>query len=111
MGEFTGRDQHTEKAEQDRNVSKFGSGSEEGYQTDVEGIKADDVVKYGKEEYPLFKVTPEEFFNNQKADRRKMRFKNGSKVGEYMRKTRNGARPFYIKTQTKSGDEYVRKIR
>lgn len=113
MGEFTGSgDSHIKSASDDQNKAKFGSGeNEEGYPTDVEGVKADDVIKQGTEEYPVFKVSSQEFFSNQKADRKKIRFNKDSKAGEYMRKTRNGARPFYLKTQSADGTEYVRKIR
>jgi len=112
MGELTGnKDGHQENIAKDYNTSKFGAGSEEGYATDVEGVTADDVVKNGKEEYPLFKVSSKEFFDNQKSDRKKIRFANNSKVGEYMRKTKNSHRPFYIKTTAPDGHTYTRKIR
>ena len=112
-GAFTGDgDQHVKNAHDDENM-KSGTGveREDGYPTDVEGVTADDVVKYGKEEFPAFNVTPEEFFSNQQADRKRMRFKNGSKAAQYMRKTRNQGRPFYIKTKTRDGKSYTRKIR
>lgn len=113
MGVFTdGGDEHVKNAMDDHNsIAGTGKESDEGYPTDVEGVNADDIVKYGKEEYPAFEVSPQEFFSNQKADRKKLRFKNGSKAGEYMRKTRNGARPFYIKTTAADGTKYTRKIR
>jgi len=114
MGEFTGTgDQHWNNAQNDNNLAKSGTGEtkEDGYETDVPGIKADDQVQKGTEIFPAFKVDPDEFFSNQKADRKKIRFKNGSKVGEYMRKTRNSGRPFYIKTTTKDGTTYSRKLR
>lgn len=112
-GEFMGNgDEHLNTAQGDENM-KAGTGveKEEGYPTDVEGINADDVVKYGKEEFPAFNVTPEEFFSNQKADRKRIRFKKDSKAAQYMRKTRNGARPFYLKTTASDGKTYTRKIR
>lgn len=112
MGEFTGTgDQHLKTAQSDTNMKSGTEEKPDGYPTDVEGVNADDVVKYGKEEYPAFNVTPQEFFSNQRADRKKLRFKNGSKAGEYMRKTRNGHRPFYIKTTAADGKQYTRKIR
>lgn len=113
-GEFTGNgDQHYNAAQNDFNASKVGTGQEreEGYPTDVEGVAADDIVKNGKDEYPAFEVTPNEFFQNQRAERQRLRFKNGSKVGQYMRNTKNTGRPFYIKTTTKDGRKYTRKIR
>ena len=111
-GAFTGDgDQHVKNAQGDENMK---SGTEErpdGYPTDVEGVTADDVIKYGKEEFPAFNVTPDEFFSNQQSDRKRMRFKNNSKAAQYMRKTRNQGRPFYIKTKTRDGKIYPRKIR
>lgn len=112
MGELTGNgDNHLRNAQNDQNMKSGTEEKPDGYPTDVDGVQADDVVKYGKEEFPAFNVTPQEFFSNQQADRKKIRFKNGSKVGEYMRKTRNAHRPFYIKTTASDGKKYTRKIR
>lgn len=111
MGEFTGGSvDHTRNAQDDENISK--SGADQGsYQTDVPDIEADDVIKKGMEEYPVFDVTPQEFFSNMSADRKKIRFKNGSKVTTYKNKTKNTGRPFYIKTTASDGKTYTRKIR
>ena len=113
MGELTGIGGHTETINKDNNIAKTGTGveKENGYPTDVEGVQADDVIKKGNDEYPVFNVSQEEFWNNQKADRKKIRFKNGSKVTAYTKATRNGHRPFYIKMKDNNGQEYVRKIR
>lgn len=113
MGEFTGYGTPFDKAVTDRNTSVSGTGEnqETGYPTDVEDVNADDVIKKGKEEYPVFNVSQDEFWSNMKADRKRLRFKNGSKAQQYMRRTRNGARPFYIKTHDQNGKEYVRKVR
>lgn len=113
MGEFTGGSvDHLRNAQDDENM-KAGTGveSEEGYPTDVEGVNADDIVKHGKEEYPAFNVTPQEFFSNQQADRKRIRFKKDSKAAQYMRNTRNAGRPFYLKTTASDGKTYTRKIR
>lgn len=112
MGEISGQgSDHLRNAQNDINAKSGTEDKPDGYPTDVDGISADDIIKHGKEEFPAFHVTPEEFFSNQQSDRKRMRFKNHSKVGEYMRKTRNYHRPFYIKTQTKDGKSYTRKIR
>lgn len=113
MGEFTGTgDEHVKNAISDDNLkSGTGEQKEDGYPTDVDGIKADDIIKYGKEEFPAFNVTPEEFFSNQQSDRKRIRFKKDSKAAQYMRSTKNGARPFYIKTTAKDGKTYTRKLR
>lgn len=112
MGVFTGDgNQHLKIAQGDENM-KAGTGEKiDGYPTDVPDLKADDLIKIGKEEYPAFNVTPEEFWSNQQADRKRIRFKKESKAGYYMRHTRNGARPFYIKTTANDGKTYTRKIR
>lgn len=73
-----------------------------GIETDVEGIYADGI----KGDVPVFDVSPEEFNNNMKMDRRRLRFKQGSKAAEYMRNTRYN-RPFWIRN---SQDGYMRKI-
>jgi hypothetical protein len=73
-----------------------------GYATDVEDIFADG----SKGDIPVFDVSPDEFNNNMKMDRRRLRFKAGSKAAEYMRKTKYN-RPFWIRN-TKDG--YMRKI-
>jgi hypothetical protein len=73
-----------------------------GYATDVEDIFADG----SKGDIPVFDVSPEEFNDNMKMDRRRLRFKKGSKAAEYMRKTQYN-RPFWIRN-TKDG--YMRKI-
>ena len=85
--------------------SKGGTGAEEkpkGVATDVDGIYADGV----KGDTPVFDVTPEEFMNNMKMDRRRLRFKQGSKAAEYMRNTKYN-RPFWIRN---AKDGYMRKI-
>lgn len=81
-----------------------GEGGEQpkGVPTDVDGVFADGT----KGDAPVFDVTPEEFMNNMKMDRRRLRFKNGSKAAEYMRQTRYN-RPFWIRN---SKDGYMRKI-
>lgn len=73
-----------------------------GYATDVEDVFADG----SKGDIPVFDVSPEEFNNNMKMTRRRLRFKQGSKAAEYMRKTKY-TRPFWIRN-TKDG--YMRKI-
>lgn len=110
MGAFTGDETQINNLAVDQS-QKSGEDIDDGYPTDVEGIKADGKVTYGKEEFPKFKVTPKEFFSNMKADRRRIRFAKDSKAGEYMRKTKNQARPFYLETTTADGKSYVKKVR
>lgn len=73
-----------------------------GVPTDVEDVYADGT----KGDIPVFDVTPDEFNNNMKTTRRRLRFKKGSKAAEYMRKTQYN-RPFWIRN---SKDGYLRKI-
>lgn len=72
-------------------------------ETDVSGIYADGNYKGA----PVFDVSSEEFYNNMKMDRKRLRFKTGSNAGEYMRKTRYNI-PFYIRN---TEDGYLRKIK
>ena len=78
--------------------------------TDVEGVFADDVVKHGKEEIPVFDCEEKEFYGNMKSDRKRLRFKNGSAAAKYMNNTKYN-RPFFIRTKTASGEVYTRKIK
>lgn len=112
MGEFTGSNSNLTNAIQDVNIATGrNDGERSPFATDVEGIEADDVVKKGIEEFPVFNVDTQEFFSNQKSDRKRIRFKVGSKAGQYMQKTKNGLRPFYIRTTDSSGVSYTRKVR
>ena len=111
-GEFTKDSTPMDHASQDINTNKAGTGNApEGFETDVEGIYADDKVQYGQEEYPVFDISQEEFFSNLTSDRKKLRFKNGSKVMQYKNKTKNSLRPFYIRTTDQNGQSYTRKLR
>jgi hypothetical protein len=76
---------------------------EGGFATDVEGLNADGE----KEGHPVFDVTPEEFYDNMKMDRRRLRFKQGSNAQKYHSGTRYN-RPFYIRNKA---DGYLRKIK
>jgi len=74
-----------------------------GTKTDVEGLFADG-EKNGE---PVFDVSPEEFYNNMKMDRRRLRFAASSNVSQYMKQTKYN-RPFWIRN---SKDGYLRKIK
>lgn len=71
--------------------------------TDVGDVFADGEYKGT----PVFDVSTDEFYNNMKQDRKRLRFKTGSVAGDYMRKTKYNI-PFYIRN-TKDG--YLRKIK
>lgn len=85
------------------NTPKSDDGAPKGVPTDVEGIFADGE----KNGMPVFDVTPEEFFNNMKMDRKRLRFSNDSNATKYMKNTKY-ARPFWIRN---SKDGYLRKIK
>jgi predicted phage-related endonuclease len=72
-------------------------------ETDVDGIFAD-AEKSG---LPVFDVSKEEFFNNMKMDRKRLRFKRDSIVSKYMRNTKYN-RSFYVRN---TEDGYLRKIK
>lgn len=89
------------------------AGSEQqipGYETDVADVRADDVVKQGKDEFPVFDVTSDEFHQNMQDGRRRLRWKNGSNAQKYMSGTKYN-RPFFVRHTDDSGKKYVRKIK
>jgi len=83
--------------------------NDSGFDTDVDGIKADDIVKHGNTEFPCFAVSKQEFFNNMTDTRKKTRFKSGSTVQQYMQKTKYN-KPFFIEYE-ENGKKFRRKIK
>ena len=81
-----------------------------GYDTDVEDVKANDVVKVGADEFPVFDCSPDEFYQNMQHGRKRLRFKQGSPASQYMGGTKY-KRAFYIRTTDDSGKVYTRKIK
>lgn len=74
-------------------------------ETDVSGVFAD-----GKKDgLPVFNVSKEDFYNNMRMDRKRMRFKTDT-VSQYLRGTRYN-RPFYIEYKGDKGEHYLRKIK
>ena len=63
-----------------------------GVKTDVDGVFADGE----KSGVPVFNVSQKEFYDNMKADRKRLRFKSGTSAADYHRKS-NYRRPFYIR--------------
>ena len=118
MGEFMGNsgDNHTpdnitmggeNKAPEDHSGTAETPG---GYRTDVENVRSDDVVKQGKDEFPCFDVSQEEFYQNMQDGRRRLRFKSGSAAQQYMQGSKYN-RPFYVRHTDEKGKKYVRKIK
>lgn len=102
MGEISGNfnDSPEGIAATDNSVSTPPEGK---VKTDVSDIFADGEYKGA----PVFDVSKDEFYNNMKQDRKRLRFKTGSVAGSYMRKTKYNI-PFYIRN---SEDGYLRKIK
>jgi hypothetical protein len=71
--------------------------------TDVDGCFAD----AEHQGVPVFDVSREEFYNNMKADRKRLRFKAETPASHYFRNTRYKL-PFYIRNKE---DNYMRKIK
>lgn len=74
--------------------------------TEVDGVFADGM----KDQFPIFSVTKDEFYNNMKADRRRMRFTQTEPAAQYLRGTRYN-RPFYIQYKGENGEHFLRKVK
>ena len=116
MGEFMGSSGDSHNPE---NVTMGGpvaggeAGTEEqipGYETDVKDVRSDDIVRQGKDEFPCFDVSGDEFYQNMQDGRRRLRFKSGTSAQQYMSKTKYN-RPFYVRHTDSNGKKYVRKIK
>jgi hypothetical protein len=106
MGELFDKPGDTEMI---KNIKIEVENPEKEFPTDVEGVHCNSVVKHGNIELPCFTVSKSEFFQNMTDGRKRLRFKAGTNVQQYMRNTRYN-RPFYIKT-TDNGKTYQRKIK
>jgi hypothetical protein len=84
--------------------------SQSGFDTDVPDVRADDIVRQGKDEFPCFDVDKGEFYQNMQDGRRRLRFKSGSNAQQYMSKTKYN-RPFYIRHTDDDGKKFVRRIK
>ena len=81
------------------------------FKTDVADVTADDVIKRGNDEYPVFDIDKRSFHQNMEGGRRRIRFPSGSKAQQYMQKSRYN-RDFYVRYKDDTdGKEYVRKIK
>ena len=99
MGEMSGRyNLPPEKIAASDRVTSTNPGNVE---TDVPYVFADG----DKGGVPVFKVGKNEFYQNMRHGRRRLRFKSGTPAQKYMSKTKYN-RPFYI-----SHDGYIRKIK
>jgi len=114
MGEFlTGSgDTHTPEnvTMGSSDVADGGDNSQSGFETDVADVRADDVIKQGKDEFPCFDVDQGEFYQNMQDGRRRLRFKSGSNAQQYMSKTKYN-RPFFIRHTDDDGKKYIRRVK
>jgi hypothetical protein len=74
-------------------------------ETDVPGIFADAM----KDNAPVFDVDKEDFFNNMKVDRKRLRLKTQS-AAEYHRGARYN-RPFWLRFKDENGAGFLRKVK
>lgn len=100
MGEISGSNVNTSPEVQ---IKQDLSATDGKIETDVDGVFAD-AEKGG---VPVFDVSKDEFFNNMKMDRKRLRFKKDSVISKYMRNTKYN-RPFYVRN---TEDGYLRKIK
>lgn len=80
---------------------------QQGFDSGVEGVPADDLYK---DNTPVFDVDTNEFFNNMRQERNKMRFKNGSKPSQFMQST-SYRKPFYMRTTDSQGQKLLKKVK
>jgi hypothetical protein len=83
--------------------AKGEDGSVKGIPTDAEGVFADGE----KGGLPVFDVSQQDFYNNMKQDRRRLRFGKDTNASKYMRTTRY-RRPFYVRNKD---DGYMFKVK
>ncbi len=107
MGEILGG---ISNAVNDYNLARVGQDTEDGFETDVPGVKANGFVQIGTEKFPRFDVDKNEFYQNSHDDRKRFRFKTGSDVQKYMQGTKY-RRPFYISFKDEKGRRYTKKLK
>lgn len=102
-GEFTTGDTHDSiNAAQQMEVSNENPGKIE---TEVNGVFADAL----KDNFPVFDVDKEDFFNNMKTDRRRLRLKTQS-AANYHKGSRYN-RPFWLRYKDENGTGFMRKVK
>ncbi len=79
---------------------------EDGVETDVTDVRADGE----RQGMPVFNVGQSEFYQNMEYGRKRLRFKSGSNIQQYMQQTRYN-KPFFIQYKDDSGKEYIRKVK
>ena len=101
MGEFTNGETPDQVASNDRTHVDAGE-----VETDVKGVFADGQ----KQDLYVFNVSKDEFNQNMSFGRKRIRFKSGSPVQQYMQGTKY-VRPFWVSYGESNGKKYLRKIK
>lgn len=104
MGEFTSGESPSTELEMQR--IDVGNDVPDGFETDVEGLRANGQ----KDGTPIFDVPKDQFYNNMKADRKRLRFDSEAPVSQYLRGTKY-RKPFYISTTDDNGQKFLRKVK
>lgn len=78
------------------------------FETDVEGVFADDSIEYGTDSFPVFDVDYNTFAS-VKDDRRKISAPEDSSVYQYTRNSQVN-RAFYVRTEN-GGETVTKKVR
>lgn len=101
MSEMSGDSRQAELVAKDHSVDKPAPDAKQGtdapdgkFKTDVDGVFADGQ----KGGLPVFAVSSQEFYNNMKTDRRRLRFKSATAAQSYHKNTKY-RRPFYIQNK------------
>ena len=89
-------------SEEDDNTGEFDTS----LNTGVGDIKSDDMFR----DKHVFDVSKNEYFNNMKLDRNRMRFSKGSKVSDYMKGTKYRSQ-FFVRYTDKEGQKFIQKIK
>ena len=104
MGELTGggatHDQINRATLQNPDVVDPGK-----IETDVAGVYADG----SKDQFPIFSVSKDEFYNNMRNDRKRLRFTT-EPAANYLKGTRYN-KPFYIQYKGDNGEHFLRKVK
>jgi len=79
-------------------------------ETDVVGVFADNKIRAGLEEIPVFNVDRDSFFKNMHNDRKRLRFPSDSGAAQYLRGTQY-RRPFFVSYTEADGKVYRRKVK
>ena len=79
------------------------------YETSVPDVYANDVMKVGNVELPVFDVENSEFYQNMTHNRKRLRFSGDA--GKFMQNT-NYRQPFYVRTTDPQTQKmYTRKVK